>query len=189
MYRAADARANVRAYDRVDYGNGYRHSAQQGGYPPYDALPGSPATTSRLQGSFAPRSCAEAGDRASEHPTTACSPSRHPRTTYPPAGELPHNSRNDPAYAPTRSPACSPMDSTPDSPTGSPGYPATGSSTTIDTRDGYRARETSWETTPPPRYEAGGYAPRLDPGIARFQGRIEKPTGTDVDEYNRQSIH
>lgn len=111
----------------------------------------------------------------------------YPATNYPATGYQPTSNPGYPAtaYPKTGYPA-------PQYPAGvdrGARGPATTSATTppsaVDPRYGYAPAEPSFGMSSPPRSGVEGDTRYSEPGIARFQGRIDQPTGTVVPSYNR----
>ncbi|HUT95441.1 MAG TPA: secretin N-terminal domain-containing protein [Thermoguttaceae bacterium] len=136
------------------------------------------------------------------YPATSYPATTYPATTYP-ATSYPATSYPATSYQPASNPVYPPM-TYPE--TGNPATrypagvergarspatdsPATDRPSTVDPRYGYGPTGPSFGTTPPARYDVEGYTRYSEPGVARFQGGIGKPTGTDVHNYDRSSVY
>jgi hypothetical protein len=111
-----------------------------------------------------------------------------PAGSYPAAGN-PADNRVGSDQGPPRPAPADPARDYPAANAATTRYPATDRPTAVDPRYGYRWTDPSLGTAFPPGYDAGGNTRYSQPGVARFQGGIEKPTGTDVYDPDRSSIH
>ncbi|HUT92485.1 MAG TPA: hypothetical protein VMY37_23530 [Thermoguttaceae bacterium] len=175
VYRAADARVNPWSGAAVDDRTGYQDTAGESAFPA-----NGPPMSSAPATSYPPNGYPEGSYRQTAYPSTTSSPSdyhqdRYPKSNYPSASYPAYPSANYPEtrYPATQLPASA--------------YPAADRPSPVDPR--YGSTDPSVGTSPPPRYDAGGYPRSSQPGVARFQGGIEKPTGTDVHDDYRPSIY
>ncbi len=116
----------------------------------------------------------------SAFPTNGPPASTAPATSYP---AYPPLSYPETQYPATQLPAVI----APDGSTRVSTYPAGDRPSTVDPR--YGATDPSVGVSPAARHDAGGYPRFSQPGVARFRGGIEKPTGTEVHDDYRSSVY
>ena len=195
VYRAADARVNPWSGAAVDDRTGYQDTAGQSAFPTNGPPMSSAPATSYPPNSYSPDGYPEGSYRQTAYPSTTGSPSdyhqdRYPKSNYPSASypAYPPASYPETRYPATQLPAAgNPAGIDPGGRPPASTYPAADRPSPVDPR--YGSTDPSVGTSPPPRYDAGGYPRSSQPGVARFQGGIEKPTGTDVHDYYRPSIY
>ena len=69
------------------------------------------------------------------------------------------------------------------------GHPTAGYPTSGYPTSGYPTTDASGGASLTPRYDAGASRQPAEPGVARFRGGIEKPTGESIYDRNRPSIY
>jgi type II secretory pathway component GspD/PulD (secretin) len=143
--------------------NGYRRN----GDPSMPASPSNVVGTRRVPSTDSQMHYPASGYRTTSYvqqPFTGGPDTGYPQSAWP-AGSYPATGAATPHGPPPRYPTAQSRPADPPSP--------------VDPAPAYPRSDPSLRTTSPPR-DAWGYGPPSQPGVARFQGGIEVPTGTDV---------
>ena len=189
VYRAADARANPwSAQAAGDARSAVPDAAGPSAFPTNGATMNGVPLARYGPSSPAPSAYPADNYRQTAYPPAASNPSADyrptsgsPTSAYPTYGN-PASANPAYGYPASANPAYSPAGQLPAS-----GLPAADGASPVDPRWG--ATGPSVGATLPARDAVGGYPGYPQPGVARFQGGIEKPMGTEVHDNDRRSVY